>query len=52
MKGLFKDVFRSNEYICNTNNHLNSEGAQMFTRMLLQNLANAGVPVDLSAIEK
>lgn len=47
-----EDSLVDGKYICDTNNHLNSEGAQMFTRMLLQNLANAGVPVDLSAIEK
>lgn len=47
-----EDSLVDSKYICDTNNHLNSEGARMFTRMLLQNLENAGVPIDWNALEE
>ena len=46
-----EDSLVDGRYIHNTNNHLNSEGAHMFTRLLLQDLADAGVPVDWTALE-
>lgn len=46
-----EDSLLEGRYIHNTNNHLSSEGAHMFTRLLLQNLAGAGVSVDWAALE-
>ena len=46
-----EDSLVESRYLCDTNNHLNSEGASIYTRMLLQNLAGAGVSVDWDALE-
>lgn len=46
-----EDSLVEGRYICDSNNHLNSEGARIYTRMLLHNLADIGVPVDWTALE-
>ena len=46
-----EDCLVDSRYLHGTNNHLNSEGAHMFTRMLLQDLAGAGVSVDWAALD-
>ena len=46
-----EDCLVDNRYLHSTNNHLNSEGAHMFTRLVLQDLAGAGVPVDWDALD-
>ena len=46
-----EDSLVESRYICDTNNHLNSEGAHVYTMMLLENLSAAGVPVDWTALE-
>ena len=46
-----EDALMDGCYLYDTNNHLNSEGAHIFTRLLLQDLADAGIPVDWAALE-